>query len=408
MMVKTIALLGHKDHGKSTLIGSMLMQTGSATQVRINEAKMYSKRLHKAFEPAFILDSFAEEREQEMTYDTTRAEIKYKNLAFAFIDVPGHEELIKNMISGASYGEIAILLVSAKRDEGIRDQTKRHLFISRMLGMERLIVAVNKMDTVQYDQGRFEEIKSGLGEFISKIGFSPKHVYFVPISAYNGENLVKKSKEMKWYKGDTLIDTVYQNTSNNGAQKLGPLRVIVQGVIDSDGDMIGGRIVSGKLKAGDKIVIMPNMDNAIVKGIIVKGKKAQSANVGENVAIRIDRKIKYALRGTVISELADEPRLTDTVNARIFVTSKFGKDMTVKFNGVDIKCSRIKVLNGIDTTSGEKTSSNRPEILGAIDADVSFERKLPVERFEETKELGRFVLYSNKDFAGIGTIKSTK
>ena len=405
MLVRTIALLGHKDHGKSTLIGNMLIQTGSATQVRINEAKVYSEKMHKPFEPAFILDSFAEEREQEMTYDTTRAEIKHKDLAFAFIDVPGHEELIKNMISGASYGEIAILLVSAKGDEGVRDQTRRHLFISRMLGIERLIVAVNKMDTIQYDEGRFEEIKSSLGGFIGKIGFNPKNVCFVPISAYNGENLVKRSKKMGWYGGDALIDAIYKNAKRAGGRKRGPLRIIVQGVLDQASNMIGGRIVSGRLAAGNRIVIMPCMDNAVAREIIVKGKRVRNANVGENVAIRLDRKVKHALRGAVISGLSDRPLLTDTVNARIFVTKRFGKDVQIKFNGIDIRCSGIKVLNGIDTTTGEKIKATKPEILNAIDAQVRFERRLPVERFEETKELGRFVLYSKKDFAGIGTIK---
>ena len=406
MLVKTIALLGHKDHGKSTLIGNLLIRTGAATQIRINEAKTYSKKLRRPFEPAFMLDSFAEEREQEMTYDTTRAEIKYKNLAFALIDVPGHEELIKNMISGASYAEVAILLVSAKPGEGITAQAKRHLFISRMLGISRLIVAVNKMDSVAYDKGRFDEISHGLRRFIGKVGFDTKSVSFVPISAYDGENLVKKSGKMKWYKGGTLIDAIYKNARNRDRVNAGPLRIIVQGAIGAGNNIIAGRIVSGRLTAGERISIMPNMESARIKEIIVKGRKANAANSGENVALKIDKKIGFEIRGTVISGLKDKPKLTDLVKARIFVTNKISKNTRAKFNGVDIKCLQVRILCGIDATTGTENKKIGFDILNAVDAEVKFERKLPVEEFETTKELGRFVLYSDNEFAGIGIISS--
>jgi translation elongation factor EF-1alpha len=404
MIVKSISLLGHKDHGKSTLLGSLLMHTGSATKIRINEAKLYSKKLHKPFEPAYILDSFAEEREQEMTYDTTRAEIKYKDLAFAFIDVPGHEELIKNMISGASYGEMALLLVSAKKDEGIRDQTKRHLFISRMFGIENLIVAVNKMDLVGYDEARFKEMRDGLIGFIEKIGFDPKKVHFVPISAYNGENLVKKSKMMKWYKGEPLLDRIYETATRKKSTKLGSLRIVVQGVVDKDEGIIGGRVINGKLTAGHKISVLPVMVNAKVTEIIVKGKKVRSAVVGENVAIRLDKPIDYEVRGTVIAEAEDKPDLTDSIKAKIFITKKFGDNLQIKFNGIDIKCRSLKVKNVIDVTTGEKSANTSEEVLNAVDAELRLEKKLPVEEFETTKELGRFVLYNGNEFVGIGVI----
>ena len=404
MIVKNIALLGHKDHGKSTLIGSILMQTGSATKVRINEAKMYSKRLGKPFEPAFILDSFAEEREQEMTYDTTRAEIKHKDLAFSFIDVPGHEELIKNMISGASYGEIALLLVSAKKDEGIKDQTKRHLFISRMLGIDKLVVAVNKMDLIGYNEKEFQKIKYGLSEFISKIGFKEENVNFVPISAYKGENLVKKSDKLGWYRGETLIQTIYDYAKTKKRGQSGPLRIIIQGTIDKKNGIIGGKIVSGKLVIGQRISILPNMQNATVKQLIVKGKKARIAETGQNVAVKLDKGIGFELRGTLITEVEDKPVLTDSIKARIFVTDAIGKNLRIKYNGIDIKCNRLKVLDSIDATSGRIDKEGKPKPLNAIDAKLKFNAKLPVEEFEVTKELGRFVLYSNNKFAGIGII----
>ncbi len=408
MIVKTIALLGHKDHGKSTLIGSMLMQTGAATQVRINEAKAYSKRLHKTFEPAFILDSFAEERTGEMTIDTTRAQIVARDLAFAFIDVPGHEELIKNMISGASYGEMALLLVSAKNDEGIRDQTKRHLFISRMLGIDKLVVAVNKMDVAGYDEKKFEEIKNGLSHFIEKIGFEKEAVHFVPISAYNGENLVKKSSRMKWYKGKPLINVLYDNAKKEGRKQMGALRIITQGTIPSEKEeLVVGKIVNGQVKVGEKVSILPIGINAIVKEITVKGRKVRKAVVGENVALKMDKNLGTQLRGTVISSIEHKPLLQDTLKAKIFVTGKMTNAMMIKFNGIDIKCKKVEILNGIDTVTGEKTGDKKARLLEAVDAKVQLVRKIPIEDYNITRELGRFVLYSGKEFAGIGVITAS-
>lgn len=404
MIVKYVSLLGHKNHGKSTLIGSLLIQTKSATQIRINEAKMYSDRLGKPFGPAFILDSFAEEREGEMTYDTTRAEVKYKNLAFSFIDVPGHEELIKNMISGASYGEVALLLVSAKRDEGIKDQTRRHLFIAKLLGMEKLIVAVNKMDAIGYERSRFEEMEKELLEFILRIGFLKKNVHFVPISAYKGENLVKKSSNMKWYKGGTLIDNIYRSAMQKADANTGALRIVIQGFVDEGDVIVGGNVVSGKLREGQRVSILPKMQQAIVKRIIVKGKKVKSADAGENVAIKLDRKPAFELRGTFICGAKDVPALKDSIQARMFITGRVGKNLKIKFNGEDVGCNNIRVIHVIDTTTGRVVAGNKAQVLNAIDAGLILTKKLPFEKFEATKELGRFTFYSDKKFAGFGIV----
>ena len=400
MIVKNIALLGHKDHGKSTLIGQLLIQTGAATKVRIKEAETYSKRLGRAFEPAFILDSFAEERLNEMTYDTTRAEIKHKDLAFALIDVPGHEELIKNMISGASYGEAAVLLVSAKPDEGIRDQTKRHLFIARMLGINRLIVAVNKMDTIGYSSDRFNAIAKSLNEFILSIGFEARNVAYIPISAYAGENLTKKSMMMKWYKGKPLIDLLYDNSRQPTAEGGNELRIVVQGTLPNG--MVAGKIVSGSVKLGEKVVVLPEGIPATIGSIVVRGAKARVGTAGENVALSLEGALPGEMRGTLISATADIPKVTDRIRLKVFVTGAFGKSMRVKFNGVDIPCKTIRVLRTIDTTTGEIVASTKPKLLEAVEADVTLARKVPVESYGVTRELGRFVLYNGDRFVGIG------
>ena len=403
--VRSITLLGHKDHGKSTLIGNLLMLTNSVTQIRIKEAETYSKKLHKDFEPAFILDSFHEEREHGLTMDITRAEIAYKDTAFSFIDVPGHEELIKNMISGASYASTALLLVSAQKDEGIRDQTKRHLFIAKMLGIDQLVVAVNKMDSVGYRKDKFDEIQRGLGGFIEKMGFSDKNIIFVPVSAYKGDNLVKKSAKTPWYKGEPLLELLYKTSEKGGEDTSGPLRLIVQGFLSGKEQLVVGRIARGTMKAGEQISIVPAGIRARPISITVKGKKVKVAGPGENVALVLDKKIGKDIRGSVISGIGDAPALKDTIRARIFIAKRLGKELSIKFNGLDIDCKGVRIVKYIDVTTGEATAAGSAEPLNAVLAELKLSQKIPAERFSETRELGRFVLYSGKAFAGMGVVE---
>lgn len=403
-MVKYISLLGHKDHGKSTLLGSLLMQTGAATQARIKEAEEYSKRLHKDFEPAFILDSFAEERLQEMTIDTTRAEITYKGLAFSFIDVPGHEELIKNMISGASYGEIAVLLVSAKKDEGIRDQTKRHLFISRMLGIDRLIVAVNKMDTVGYSREIFGSISRDLLKFIERIGFARSNVMFVPISAYKGENLVKRSNRLRWYKGKPLVEELYERVKKEKRPAIREPIVMAQGFIDAEKTLIGGRVITGVVKTGDRLFSLPEGQKFKLKRLIVKGEDAKKAKVGEDVAMGLDKNVESA-RGSVFTGNKNSLKVGRVLNSLIFVTYPIGEDTRIRFNGNEIKCNALKILKNIDTTTGDYKKEGKPKVLEAVKAQVELKDKIAFDKFERVPELGRFVLFSHNTFAGIGIIE---
>ena len=206
----------------------LLMETGSISEQRIRDAKKTSKKLGRQFEPGYILDSFEEERLNEMTIDTTRAQVKYRNTGFEFIDVPGHEELMKNMLSGASYADFALLLISAKPDEGITGQTKRHIFVAKMLGIRKLVVAVNKLDAVNYSKERFEEIKNHVGDYLNRIGFKNINISFVPISAYNAENLVKRSNKTGWYKGKSLMDVLVQVSKSTKKDIDGELILLFQ------------------------------------------------------------------------------------------------------------------------------------------------------------------------------------
>ncbi|MBI5149119.1 50S ribosome-binding GTPase, partial [Candidatus Pacearchaeota archaeon] len=204
-----LVMLGHLDHGKSTLIGRILYDTQTLLPDKIKEVESIWKTLGKNNEFAFFLDAFQEEVEEGMTIDTIQVTLKTKKQEYSLIDCPGHKEFTKNMLSGASQASTAILVISARKEEGIQEQTKRHIFLAKMLGIEQLFVVVNKMDAINYDEKRFNEIKQQAEEFLRGIGYAK--IFFIPISAKNGENVLTKSENMKWYTGDTLLNIVDNN-----------------------------------------------------------------------------------------------------------------------------------------------------------------------------------------------------
>ncbi len=400
MLVKNITMLGHKDHGKSTLIGSILMLTKSVSDARVSEAKKYSQKLGKPFEPAFILDSFEEEREGGLTIDTTRAEAKYKDMAFEMIDVPGHEELIKNMMSGASFADTAVLLVSAKPDEGIRDQTKRHVFVAKMLGIEKLVVAINKMDAVGYDSNRYKEISSEISSFLKKIDFGS--AIFVPISAYNGENIIRKSSKMKWYKGKPLLEALYSMASSNSKARGKELRAIIQGQIDpSSSSVLGIKVLSGILRPGKTRVFPQKMERNVLK-IIVNGKKVAKATAGESAAIEVDKPIENP-RGSVLAE--GEPIIGDKINAMVFSAARLGSKskLSLRILGNEVN-AKIKIKEVIDASSGEKRQGKSIPALNAGIVEIKLAKPIAFEKYSKVKELGRFTFYIGKRFGGVGIV----
>ena len=400
-----ITMLGEKDHGKSTLIGSLLIATGTATEHRINEAKKYSK--NGRFEPGYILDSFEEERQQEMTIDTTRAELVYKGAMFEFIDVPGHLELIKNMMSGASHGETAILMVSMKKEEGLQPQTKRHVYIANMLGIKSLIVAINKMDLVNYDKSAFDEIKASISEYLTAIGFS-KPVAYVPVSAYDSENLVGSSKKMDWYRGRSLVDELaYSVAHKKGGNAKNGLRAIVQDVVHHENkEMLFCLLNSGTIKVGDQVQLEPLGSKAKVLEIYLKGKKTKSAGPGTNIAIVIDVKAK-AERGFVVVGANDKPHTTKAFESVTFfikgVSSTSEFEIKINNNSVPARITEVKELISPETGLARKGSPKIPS-ESAARIEIELKAKYPIERFVDYNELGRFALYSGGKFCGIGIV----
>ncbi len=404
MIINEVTLLGHKDHGKSTLIGNILIFTKSVTKARIESAKAMSKRLGRAFEPGFLLDSFEEEQEDAMTIDTTRAQIKYKGKGFEFIDVPGHEELIKNMISGASHARFAILVVSAKPEEGISPQTKRHLFIAKMMGIRSIAVCVNKMDTVDYDRGIFDSISTELGSFLKVIGFGGDSIFFVPVSAYTGENIVACSRKMQWYKGRPLLDILAElSVSRKLAHE--PVRFIFQGSIDAGGKRAYiGKLASGNIRRGEKIAVSPIRRRFSVETIFIKGRMALVAKRGENAAFVLAPEPKTNLRGMVgctADNVIDGKR---ELNALIFSVDRLPKKGKIRVNGADHNCV-INVRAEIDTSDGKPKKSSVIRPLEAGEAVIRLKEPICVEPFSISEEIGRFTIYDKERFVGFGIVK---
>ena len=402
-----VTLLGNKDHGKSTLIGSLLINTGSVSEQRINDAKKTSKKLGRQFEPGYILDSFEEERENEMTIDTTRAQVKYKDTGFEFIDVPGHEELMKNMLSGASYADFALLIVSAKKDEGITEQTKRHLFVAKLMGINRIIVAVNKLDTVNYSEDRFDEIRSGITDYLQRIGFDSGSINFVPVSAYNAENLVKKSRSMKWYRGSSLIETLVELSHSKKRSNSKELLILLQGTPEDDRKAVFGKVLSGELRKGERIKILPSGKEAEVKQIFVSGRKRAKAALGNVVTLELNREIGKDVKGLVACTNTKACRVASSVDALFFDTRPLKGRLSIKMNSVEIPCRKVEISRTVDIATGSIKNKGSIKPLQAAYVRLSFQREIAFEDFEKVPELGRFVLYSDKKFAGIGVIKES-
>ncbi len=407
MIIRRVTLLGHKDHGKSTLIGNLSILTGSVTEARISDAKKTSEKLGLKFEPGFILDSFYEEREGGMTIDTTRAQIKYGDNAFEFIDVPGHEELTKNMISGASYADAALLMVSTKEDEGIKTQTKRHLFIAKMLGIERVVVAVNKMDLAQYKKERFDEIKEELSKYLTNLGFNEKNIAFVPISAYTGEGLIKNSVNMPWYKNDSLIEMLVKFS---GKKKVSSeeLIVLLQGELNGDKKMLTGKVLSGSLLVDSKVKILPSNNEIFIKQIVVRGKSVKKAVKDENVAISIENEISGDVRGSVLLDKNSNKKISREIQTTIFFLRNMNERVSILINGSKINCKNIQINKVIDIKTGKEMKGSDIKPLGAAKALIKLENKIFIEKFSIVPELGRFAIYDNDKFSGIGIVDVVK
>ena len=247
-----VVIVGHIDHGKSTLIGRLLYDSATLPEERMAEVQKLVEEYKKRFEFAYFLDSFEEELKEERTIDTTRILFKGKNY-YTVVDVPGHQEFIKNMLTGASHAQIAVLVVSCV--DGVQEQTRRHAFLVNMLGIKDIIIAINKMDMIDYREEIFQTLKAEVSKLLASLDYSGNK--YIPISAIEGDNIYNPSNRMDWYRGPTLIQALDEMEPEDVSEK--PLRFVVQDIYNHDSEkIVAGRVESGKLRKGDYLIFQPS------------------------------------------------------------------------------------------------------------------------------------------------------
>jgi len=367
---------GHVDHGKSTLIGRLLYDTGSVPEQEMRKLKELAKELKKeTFEFAFVMDNLKEERERGLTIDLMYKPIMTNKYYYTVIDCPGHRDFIKNMITGASQADAAILVCSAK--EGIQDQTKEHLYLIKVLGIKQLLVAVNKMDAVGYKEEAYKKIKDELGKLVGSLGYKLDQIPFIPLSGWQGDNVVKKSTNMPWYKGPTLVEAMDANIQPPEMPKDKPLRLPVQDVytITGVGTVPVGRIESGVMKPNDKIIFMPSGAVGEVKSIEMHHKQLAEAVPGDNVGFNVRGIEKNAIkRGDVVGHANNPPQVVKEFTGQIIVLQHptvITKGYTPVFHihTAHVAGKITEIVKKIDPKTGA-TLQEHPDMLKSGDAAI--------------------------------------
>ncbi len=400
------AIVGHVDHGKSTLIGRLFYDTGSLPEGKMEELKKTCDELGKDIEFGFIMDHLQEEREQGVTIDTAQAFFKTDKRHYVIIDAPGHKEFTKNMITGASQAEAALLIVDA--DEGVKEQTKRHAYILNMLGLKQVIVVMNKMDLVKYKEERFKEVEKNLLEFLGSLNIKPS--YIIPISAKLGDNIANKSENMSWYTGMTVLEAL-DTFESLASLSNAPLRYPIQDVYKfGDKRILAGRVEAGILKKGNKLLFLPSNKESTITTIEDMNGEVESVEAGKSTGITIEHPL-FVERGEVACDPdAEKPTVTTRFRGKVFWMSKlpFNKSekITLKCATQEVECVMEKIEKKLDSSTLAVLEEDASEIKEWEVGEIVFKTDAPIviEDFNETPELGRFVLVKGDDVCAGGIV----
>src|SRR5471030_1859424 len=402
-----IVIVGHVDHGKSTLVGRLLHETGSLPDGKLEMLKAVSARRGMPFEWSFLLDALQTERDQGITIDTTQIRFRTKSRDVVLIDAPGHAEFLRNMITGASQADGAVLIIDAL--EGVRDQTRRHGYLLHLLGVKHVAVVVNKMDRVDFSAARFREISDEISAHLIGLGVTPKVV--IPVSARDGDGVAARTPRIGWYSGPTVVEALDALEPAQPLEALA-LRLPVQAIYKfDDRRIVAGRIESGHLSAGDEIVIMPAGKIAKIRSVeawpVTPVKGRQSA--GRSVGITLDREL-FIERGDVIAHTASAPRDTRRIRARIFWLHdkplRSGASILVRLGTREARATVVTIEKAVDPgelTSVETTSIARNHV-GEI--DIALAQPLAVDPYTDNPRTGRLVIEVHGRIAGGGLVLS--
>jgi len=401
-----IVFIGHVDHGKSTTIGRLLYDTKNIDEQTMRKLKERAQQLGKAgFEFAFVMDNLKEEQERGLTIDLAHKKFETPKYYFTIIDAPGHKDFIKNMITGASQADAGVLVVSANPGDGVQAQTKEHVFLARTLGVNQLIVYVNKMDMAKYDQKRFEEVKAQVSALLKSVGYKPDEIPFLAGASLLGENLANKSQNMPWYKGKTLLESFDDLKEPEKPTQL-PLRLPIQDVykITGIGVVPVGRVETGIMKVNDKVIVVPAREGKGVTGevktIEMHHEAMQQAEPGDNIGFNV-RGIgeKDIARGDVLGHVDNVPTLATEFTAQIVVLNHptvitAGYTPVFHIHTAQVACQITSIEKKLDPATGQ-TKEEKPDFIKNGDAaiiKVKPIQPLVIERQKDIPQMARFAV----------------
>jgi len=416
-----LIIIGHVDHGKSTSIGHLFYSAGAIPEKQLRDFEAEAEALGKgSFKYAWVLDKLKEERERGLTIDLAFYELETRKNVFTVIDAPGHRDFVKNMVTGASQADGAILMISAKRGEyeagtNPGGQTREHAFLAKTLGVNQLVVAVNKMDdpSVDWSEQRYEEVKDGISRLLKMVGYDPSKISFVPTSGWTGDNLVEKSDKMPWYKGPALLEAL--DTFELPPKPTDkPLRIPVQEVytIRGVGTTPVGKVETGTLKPGDDLVFMPSGEKGKVNSIETHYTKIDSAGPGDNIGFNVKGIDKDKLRrGNVASHPNNPCRVAKAFKGRIFIIhhpTAIGEGYTpvLHLHTAQVAVKFDKLLSKLDPRTGQTIEENPAYLRTGEAAIVRFVPLQPtaMEAFKDFPQLGRFALRDMGTTIGAGIV----
>jgi len=411
-----LAIIGHVDHGKSTLVGRLLFETENVPEHVIEQYREEAEEKGKSgFEFAYVMDSLDEERERGVTIDIAHQRFDTDEYYFTIIDAPGHRDFVKNMITGASQADNAVLVVDVQ--DGVQPQTKEHVFLAKTLGINELIVAVNKMDTVDYDEGDFNDTVEEIKQLLKSVNVSSDDVKFIPVSAFEGDNVESESDNTGWYDGETLLEALNELEEPQEPTDL-PLRLPIQDVysISGIGTVPVGRLETGEMEPGDNVSFQPSDVGGEVKTIEMHHEEVDYAGPGDNVGFNVRGVGQDDIRrGDVCGPASDPPTVAETFQAQIVVMqhpSVITEGYTPVFHAhtAQVACTLESIDQKLDPSSGDVKEEN-PDFIKAGDAaivTVRPQKPLSIEPSQEIPQLGSFAIRDMGQTVAAGKVLSVE
>ena len=400
-----IVIVGHVDHGKSTLVGRLIHDTGSLPEGKVETIRDMCDRRGMPFEWAFLMDALKSERDQGVTIDTSQIWFSTNHRKYVLIDAPGHKEFLKNMVSGAAHAEAAFLVIDA--EEGVREQSRRHGYLLHLLGVRQVAVAVNKMDLVKYSKGRFDEIEAEIHTYLDEIGIAPIHI--IPVSSREGDMIVNQSERMDWYEGPTVSQALDLFEAPVAPTDL-PLRFPVQDVYKFDERrIIVGRVESGRLRVGDTLLISPTNKTVRVASIESWNSPAPvlAASAGQSIGITLADQV-FIERGQIASNVENLPVETNVFRARIFWLGRkpliVGKTYRLKLATSHYNVVVQAIERVIDTGDLSSAEAEKVERNAVAEVVLRSRGMMVLDEFVNNPAMGRFVLVDEYDAVGGGII----